>query len=254
LQLRSGHSESETKKLLSKLVDHVSDLKYKLTYEDDCTLVVCLANCKRFKKDFRVVSTAMSLWMAIAKPDFLKGKLARKNKKKEPPVELVTQTLHVLEHRSSVLVEDQPVQFCTIDRQKFHKFVNQDGAKGFSRQGIRKDTTPFRCGIIDFRNILSSVARSSIESPFYRDFISAFEKFRLPAYQECPVWIWILDSRKKAQVSHLVDTKRMTFRVVESVYIPHQLEQQVHNEDPEKLEGSTITVFILLLKESIDNN
>jgi hypothetical protein len=136
LQLRSGHSESETKKLLSKLVDHVSDLKYKLTYEDDCTLVVCLANCKRFKKDFRVVSTAMSLWMAIAKPDFLKGKLARKNKKKEPPVELVTQTLHVLEHRSSVLVEDQPVQFCTIDRQKFHKFVNQDGTKGFNRQDI----------------------------------------------------------------------------------------------------------------------
>jgi hypothetical protein len=39
------------------------------------------------------------------------------------------------------------------------------------------------------------------------------------------VWIWISDSRRKAQVSHLVDTKKMTFRIVESVYIPHQLEQ-----------------------------
>jgi hypothetical protein len=114
----------------------MSDLKYKLMYENDCTLVVCLANWKRFKKDFRVISATMSLWMAAAKPNFLKGKLTRKNKKKEPPVELVIQTFHVLEHRSSVPVEDQPVQFCTIDRQKFHKFVNQDGTKGFNRQDI----------------------------------------------------------------------------------------------------------------------
>jgi hypothetical protein len=133
----------------------------------------------------------------------------------------VTQILHVFEHRSSVPVEDRTVQFCTIDRQKFHKFVDQDGAKGFSRQDIRKGTTPFGCVIIDFRNILSSVVGSSIEGPFYRDFISAFEKFRLPTYQDCLVWIWISNSRRKAQVSHLVDTKIMTFRVVESVYIPH---------------------------------
>jgi hypothetical protein len=168
-------------------VDHVSNLKYKLTYEDGCTLVVRLANWKRFKKDFQVSSATMSLWMAAAGPDFLKGKLARKNKTKEPPVELVIQILHVLEHRSSVLIEDLPVQFCTIDRQKFHKFVDQDGAKGFSRQEIRKGTTPFGCGIIDFRNILSSIAGSSIESPFYKDFIIAFEKFMLPTYQECLV-------------------------------------------------------------------
>jgi hypothetical protein len=136
--------------------------------------------------------------MAATGLDFLKGKLAQKNKKKEPSAELVTQILHVLEHRSSVLVEDRSMQFCTIDRQKFHKFVDQDGTKGFSRQDIRKGTTPFGCSIIDFWNILSSIAGSSIESPFYRDFISAFEKFRLPTYQECPVWIWISDSRRKA--------------------------------------------------------
>jgi hypothetical protein len=112
----------QNKNIIVQTVDHVSDLKYKLTYEDDCTLVVRLVNWKLFKKDFRVSSATMSLWMAIVGPDFLKGKLARKKKKKEPPAELVTQILHVLEHRSSVLVEDRPVQFCTIDRQKFHKF------------------------------------------------------------------------------------------------------------------------------------
>jgi hypothetical protein len=64
------------KKIIIQTVDHVSDLKYKLTYEDDCTLVVRLVNWKRFKKDFRVSSVTMSLWMAAAGPDFLKGKLA----------------------------------------------------------------------------------------------------------------------------------------------------------------------------------
>jgi hypothetical protein len=104
------------KKIIIQFVDHISDMKYKLTYEDDCTLVVRLANWKHFKKDFRVSSATMSLWMVAAGPDFLKGKLAQKNKKKEPPAELVTQILHVLEHWSFVLVEDRTVQFCTIDR------------------------------------------------------------------------------------------------------------------------------------------
>jgi hypothetical protein len=52
----------------------------------------------------------------------------------------------------------------------------------------------------------------------------------------------------------LVDTKRLDFRIIESVYIPHRLEQHVYNEDLEIQEGSTITVFILLLKDSIAEN
>jgi hypothetical protein len=47
----------------------------------------------------------------------------------------------------------------------------------------------------------------------------------------------------------LLDGKRLDFRVVESVYIPHRLEQHVYNEDPENLEDSTITIYILILKD-----
>jgi hypothetical protein len=47
----------------------------------------------------------------------------------------------------------------------------------------------------------------------------------------------------------LLDGKRLDFRIVESVYIPHRLEQPVYHKDLEKLEGSTITVYILILKE-----
>ena len=47
----------------------------------------------------------------------------------------------------------------------------------------------------------------------------------------------------------MLDGKKLDFRVVESVYIPHRLEQHVYNEDPENLEGSTITVYILIIKD-----
>lgn len=94
------------KKITIQIMDHVSDLKYKLMHEEDYTLVVCLANWKWFKKDFQVSSATMSLWMAAAGPNFLKRKLARKNKKKERLVELVTQIFHILKHWSSVPIED----------------------------------------------------------------------------------------------------------------------------------------------------
>jgi hypothetical protein len=57
-----------------------------------------------------------------------------------------------------------------------------------------KGTTPFGCGFIDFCNILSIVEGSSIENPFYKEFMVAFEKFSLPAYKDYLVWIWITDS------------------------------------------------------------
>jgi hypothetical protein len=155
----------------------------------------------------------------------------------------------VLEYRATKPRGDNVIQFCPIEKHKFLKFVDKDGAKGFSRQEIRRGETPFGCGLIDFRNILSIVAGSSLGSPFYKDFVTGFELFRLPAYLECPVWIWITDSKRKGQVNCLLDGKRLDFRVVESVYIPHCLEQHMYNEDLEKLEGSTITVYILILKE-----
>jgi hypothetical protein len=88
-----------------------------------------------------------------------------------------------------------------------------------------------------------------MDNPFYKDFVTGFKTFRLPAHLECSVWIWIMDSKEKGQVNCLLDGKRLDFRVVESVYIPHCLEQHVYNEDLEKLEGSTITVYILILKD-----
>jgi hypothetical protein len=88
-----------------------------------------------------------------------------------------------------------------------------------------------------------------MDNPFYKDFLVGFKTFRLPAYLECPVWIWITDSKRKSQVNRLLDGKRLDFRVVESIYILHHLEQNVYNEDLEKLEGSTITVYILILKD-----
>jgi hypothetical protein len=96
---------------------------------------------------------------------------------------------------------------------------------------------------------LTIVAGSSLDNPFYKDFIIGFETFWLPTSLECPVWILITDSKKKGQVNRLLDGKRLDFRVVESVYIPHRLEQHVYNEDLEKLEGSVIIVYILILKK-----
>jgi hypothetical protein len=49
------------KKIILQIVDHVSDLKYKLTYEDDFFVVVRVVNWKRFKKDFSVSFATMSL-------------------------------------------------------------------------------------------------------------------------------------------------------------------------------------------------
>jgi hypothetical protein len=140
----------------------------------------------------------MSLWIATG-GEFLKGKLAHKNKNKEAPAKLVTQIRYVLQHRPSTPVSERPVQFCPFDKQKFHKFVDQGGTKGYSRQDIRIGETPFGCGFINFQNILSIVEGSLVDNPFYK-FMAAFEKFRLPAFLECPVWIWITDSRRKAQV------------------------------------------------------
>jgi hypothetical protein len=77
------------------------------------------------------------------------------------------------------------------------KFVDKDGAKGFNRQDIWRSTTPFGCGLIDFSNISSIVVRSSLDNPLYKDFVAGFETFRLLVYQECPVWIWNMGSKKK---------------------------------------------------------
>jgi hypothetical protein len=52
----------------------------------------------------------------------------------------------------------------------------------------------------------------------------------------------------------LLDRKRLDFRVVELVDILYRLEQHVYNKDPKNLEGSTITVFILLLKNHVIGN
>jgi hypothetical protein len=112
------------KKIIFLIVDHVSDLKYKFTYEDKFTVIVCVENWKRFKKDFAVSSATMSLWIAVAGGDFLKDKLAHKNKNKETPAELVTKICEVLQHCASIQVGDCLVQFCPFDKQKFHKFVN----------------------------------------------------------------------------------------------------------------------------------
>ena len=79
--------------------------------------------------------------------------------------------------------------------------------------------------------------------------MTRFETFWLPAYLECLVWIWITDSKRKGQVICLLDGKILDFKVVESVYIPHRLEQYMYNEDLEKLEGLTITIYILILKD-----
>ena len=82
--------QKRNKKIILQIVDHMSNLKYKLTYEDDFTMVVRVANRKRFKKDFLVSFETMSLWIAIVGGDFLKGKLACKNKNKEAPAKLET--------------------------------------------------------------------------------------------------------------------------------------------------------------------
>jgi hypothetical protein len=103
----------------------------------------------------------------------------------------------VLEHRAAKLRGDRVIQFCLIEKHKFLKFLDKDGAKGFSRQEIRRGETSFGNGLIDFRNISSIIARSSLDSPFYKDFVTRFKSFRLPAYLECPVWIWITDSKRK---------------------------------------------------------
>jgi hypothetical protein len=158
-------------------------------------------------------------------------------------MELRSQISHVLEHRAAKPRADRIIQFCPIEKHKFLRFVGKDGAKGFSRQNMQRGTIPFGCRLIDFRNISSIVVGSSLDNPFYK------ETFRLSAYLECLFWIWIIDSKKKGQVNRLLDEKRLDFRVVESVYIPHYLEQHIYNENPEKLEGSTITVYILILKE-----
>jgi hypothetical protein len=155
----------------------------------------------------------------------------------------------VLEHRAAKPRGDRIIQFYPIGKHKFLKFLDKDGTKGFSRQENRRGETPFGCGLIDFRNISSIVAGSSLDSPVYKDFLTGFKSFRLPAYLECPVYIWITDSKRKGQVNRLLDGKRLDFRVVESVYIPHRLEQHVYNEDPENLEDSTITIYILILKD-----
>lgn len=86
------------------------------------------------------------------------------------------------------------MQFYPIDKQKFLKSLNQDGTKGFNRQDTLNGTTQFGCSFFDFFNILSIVERSSIENPFYKEFMVAFEKFRLPTYKDCLIWIWIIDS------------------------------------------------------------
>jgi hypothetical protein len=70
---------------------------------------------------------------------------------------------------------------------KFLKFVDEDKAKGFSRQDIWRGTTPFDCGLIDFRKISSIVAGSYLDNPFYKDFVARFETFQLPTYQKCLV-------------------------------------------------------------------
>jgi hypothetical protein len=239
----------KSKKIILQVVDQFSANKHKLTYKDDGTTVVRVKKWKGFKRDWSVSSATMNLWIAAVGSDFLKGKFQRKNKNKETPAELRSQISHVLEHRAAKPRGDRIIQFCPIEKHKFLKFLDKDGAKGFSRQEIRRGETPFGCGLIDFRNISSIVARSSLDSPFYKDFLTGFKSFRLPAYLECPVWIWITDSKKKGQVNRLLDGKRLDFRVVESVYIPHRLEQHVYNEDPENLEGSTIIVYILILKD-----
>jgi hypothetical protein len=193
-----------------------------LTYEDDGTTVVRVKNWKGFKRDWSVSSATMNLWIAAAGSDFLKGKFQCKNKKKETPAELQSQISHVLEHRAAKPRGDRLIQFCPIEKHKFLKFLDKDGAKGFSRQEIQRGETPFGCGLIDFRNISSIVARSSLDSPFYKDFLTGFKSFQLLAYLECPVWIWITNSKRKWQVNPLLDGKRLDFRVVESVYILHR--------------------------------
>ena len=166
----------------------------------------------------------MNLWIATAGSDFLNGKFQHKNKNKETPSKLQSQISHVFEHRATKPRGDHIIQFCAIKKHKFLKFLDKDGAKGFNRQEIRRGETPFGCKLIDFKNILSIIAGSSMDSPFYKDFLTEFESFRLLAYLECPVWIWITDSKRKGQVNCLLDGKRLDFRVVESVYIPHRLE------------------------------
>ena len=54
-------------------------------------------------------------------------------------------------------------------------------------------------------------------------------------------------------MNYLLDKKRLNFRVEESIYIPHRLEQHIYHKDLEKLEGSIITVYILILKEHAAN-
>ena len=179
----------KSKKIILQIVDQLSANQHKLTYEDNGTTVVRVQNWKGFKRDWLVSSATMNLWIAAAGNDFLKGKFQRKNKNKETPAELLTQISHVLEHRVAKPRGDRVIQFCPIEKHKFLKFVDKDSAKGFSRQEIQRGETPFGCGLIDFRNISSIVAGSSLDSPFYKDFLTRFESYRLLAYLECPVWI-----------------------------------------------------------------
>jgi hypothetical protein len=93
----------------------------------------------------------------------------------------------MLEHRASKPKDDCIIQFYSIEKHKFLKFVDKNKAKGFSRQDIRRGTTPFGCGLIDFHNSSSIIVGSSLDDPFHKDFIAGFKKFRIPAYQECLV-------------------------------------------------------------------
>jgi hypothetical protein len=51
-------------------------------------MVVRVKNSKGFKRDWRVLSMTMKLWITAAGTEFLKDKLASKNKNKEAPTEL----------------------------------------------------------------------------------------------------------------------------------------------------------------------
>ena len=227
----------------------LSTNKYKLTYKDNGTTVARVKNWKEFKQDQLVQSATINLWIAAARSDFFKDKFQRKNKNKETPTKLQSQIFHVLEHRAAKPRGDYIIQFYPIEKYKFLKFLDKDGMKGFSKQEIRRGETPFGYELIDFRNILFIIVGSSLDSPFYKDFLTRFESFRLPAYLECPIQIWIIDLKRKRQDNCLLDGKRLDFRVVESVYIPHRLEQHMHHEDPKNLEGSIITICILILKD-----
>ena len=90
------------------------------------------------------------------------------------------------------------IQFFPIQKHKLLRFVDKDGMKGSSRQDIWRGTTSFGYRLIDFCNILLII---EVDNPFYKDFLIGFKTFRLSAYLQCLVWIWITDSKKKIQVN-----------------------------------------------------